>query len=77
METLRKARKGGTPEYGRAERQYRARYRVVEDQARLDVTATEVDQERADKAAYMRDYRARKRAVRRAVDARRATTLDR
>ena len=61
----------GSPAYRRAERAYRARYEIVREQARIDQTAAEVDEERADKAAYMREYRANKRAVREAVDARR------
>jgi hypothetical protein len=61
----------GSGPYRRADRSYRARYDLVHEQARLDQTAEEVDRERADKAAYMREYRANKRAIREAVDARR------
>jgi hypothetical protein len=60
-----------TPAGQRIQRQYRRRYYLVRDQARLDVTAAEVDAERADKASYMREYRANKRAIREAVAARR------
>jgi hypothetical protein len=66
----------GSPAHRRLHRQWDARHFAVREQARLDVTAAEVDAERADRAAYMREYRANKRAVREAVDARRkaATT---
>jgi hypothetical protein len=72
MEDKRASGGVGSPAYKRAERAYLAFRKVVEDQARQDVSAAEVDREREDKAAYMRDYRASKRAVREAVDARRA-----
>lgn len=63
----------GSAAYRRAERAYLAHRSVVEEQARQEVAAAEVDDARSDKAAYMRDYRASKRAAREAVDARRAT----
>jgi hypothetical protein len=62
----------GTAAFRRAERAYLAKRAEVEAVARQEVSAAEVDAERSDKAAYMRDYRAGKRAVREAVDARRA-----
>jgi hypothetical protein len=62
----------GSPAYRRAQRAHSALRETVEAQARQDVAAADVDAERAAKAAYMRDYRAGKRAVREAVDARRA-----
>jgi hypothetical protein len=65
---LRSDGAGSTP-YKRAERAWAARCEVVEAKARQEVSAAEVDAERSDKAAYMRDYRASKRAVREAVDA--------
>ncbi len=64
----------GSRSYARAERAYLDRYQAVQEQARIDQTAAEIDEERAHKAAYMRDYRAKKRAVREAVDARRMST---
>jgi hypothetical protein len=68
-ERMKKARPAGSPTYRAAERAYFRRRNDVEDKARHDVTAAYVDQERADKAAYMREYRAGKRAIREAVDA--------
>ena len=69
-ERMKKLAAGGRA-HKRAQDQYLARHRVVQEQASQDQAAIEVDQERAAKAAYMRDYRAGKRAVREAVDARR------
>ncbi len=65
-----------SPAYRRRDTAYRARHGIVEEQAHLDQAAADVDQERSDKAAYMRDYRAAKRAIREAVDARRAAAAD-
>jgi len=61
----------GTPACKRAERAYFDLRKVVGERAKQEVAAEEVDREREDKAAYMREYRANKRAVREAVDARR------
>jgi hypothetical protein len=64
----------GSPAHKRAEREYLRLRQKIEDRAKEEVAAAEVDREREDKAAYMRDYRASKRAAREAVDASRTVT---
>ena len=63
---LSKLAAGGAA-HKRLQRQYLARRRLVEEQASRDQTLVEIADERANRAAYMRDYRARKRAMREAV----------
>jgi hypothetical protein len=53
----------------RREDRYWAPIRAAEEAARVKRQQEAVDRERQDKAAYMREYRASKRAVREAVDA--------
>ncbi len=69
---LRTLNAGGAA-HARVEREYLERRRRIEAQASREVALREIAEERANKAAYMRDYRARKRAVREALGAARTS----
>ena len=57
----------------RREQAYWAPIRAAQEEARRKAVQEAVEQERADKAAYMREYRAQKATIRAQVDAERSS----